>query len=78
MKKKKLTLNNLKVQSFVTDLNSANVKTIQGGTNQNIQEVGISFPHPPISIGCPTLNNCTHIDYTPCGHSFEPCHSVTY
>lgn len=35
MKKKKLTLNNLKVESFVTDLNSEGIKTIQGGA-QNI------------------------------------------
>lgn len=33
MKKQKLILNNLKVQSFVTSLKQNEVKTIQGGTN---------------------------------------------
>ncbi len=39
MKKKKLSLQNLKVKSFVTDLESINSKTVKGGTGLPISQI---------------------------------------
>ena len=53
MKKQKLNLSNLKVNSFITDLSEANSETVKGGgTNGGISvccKVYISIEHPIVS-----------------------------
>lgn len=53
MKQKKLSLNNLKVKSFVTRIDDSNVNTVKGGAPTD---------HCQSDGGCGMTNNCATID----------------
>jgi len=49
---KKLSLKSLKVQSFITELNNSNGRTIKGGNTENYESV-IICEEPAETVGCP-------------------------
>ena len=80
MKKQKLTLNNLEVKSFVTNLNSSGIKTIQAGFGLVFDSSGATGnptctePNPPVPASClydcSVPNQCIQTNKT--GHNFCP------
>ena len=66
MKKQKLTLNNLKVQSFVTDFNSKKSNTVKGGA-QNVENGNTCTNCGP--AGCTFACPISYNPEDPCGHT---------
>ena len=69
MKKQKLTLSNLKVQSFVTSLKESESITVNGGEVDPVAGGGRTHSYDwiicPLTIGCPTPG-CPTINNTNC------------
>lgn len=85
--KKKLSLNELKIKSFVTDLDSQSSQEIYGGSSCPPQCPASYYPHCPSGVGCPPTeagcggtggggSNGQNTCYTFCDYVSDPCACV--
>jgi hypothetical protein len=58
MKKQKLSLNSIKVQSFVTELNQSEAQAVHGGTGNSANPVCMSQVPACQTAACSIVNVC--------------------